>query len=140
MTGTLGKANGGARRAYRCPCRDRRDAAAAIPPVSLLKSLAPAIAAAGIATLDLLETSGELLQRLRENTAYSALEMVARHFEIPESDHPIVPIMIGDAVAAAEMADRLLAEGTHVRRVLLPGRAARQGQNQNPDVRLALPR
>jgi glycine C-acetyltransferase len=70
-------------------------------PYLFSNSLAPSIAAAGIATLDLLETSGELLQRLRENTAYFRSEMVARDFEIPESDHPIVPIMIGDAVEAA---------------------------------------
>ena len=85
------------------------------------------IAAAGIATLDLLETSGELLQRLRENTAYFRSEMVARHFEIPESDHPIVPIMIGDAVEAAAMADRLLSEeSTCGRSPTQSCRAARQ--------------
>ena len=54
-------------------------------PYLFSNSLAPSIAAAGIATLDLLETSGELLQRLRENTAYfRSIEMTARHFEIPD--------------------------------------------------------
>ena len=90
------------------------------PDRTFLQFLAPSIGAAGIATLDLLETSGELLQRLRENTAYFRSEMVARHFEIPESDHPIVPIMIGDAVEAAAMADRLLAEGIYVRAFSYP--------------------
>lgn len=121
VTGTLGKAMGGASGGYTAAhaeivemLRQRSR------PYLFSNSLAPAIAAAGIVTLDLLETSGELLQRLRENTAYFRSEMVARHFEIPESDHPIVPIMIGDAVAAAEMADRLLAEGIYVRAFSYP--------------------
>ena len=121
VTGTLGKAMGGASGGYTAAhaeivemLRQRSR------PYLFSNSLAPSIAAAGIATLDLLETSGELLQRLRENTAYFRSEMVARHFEIPESDHPIVPIMIGDAVAAAEMADRLLAEGIYVRAFSYP--------------------
>ncbi len=121
VTGTLGKAMGGASGGYTAAhaeivemLRQRSR------PYLFSNSLAPAIAAAGIATLDLLETSGELLQRLRENTAYFRSEMVARDFEIPESDHPIVPIMIGDAVAAAEMADRLLTEGIYVRAFSYP--------------------
>ncbi len=121
VTGTLGKAMGGASGGYTAAhaeivemLRQRSR------PYLFSNSLAPSIAAAGIATLDLLETSGELLQRLRENTAYFRSEMGARHFEIPESDHPIVPIMIGDAVAAAEMADRLLAEGIYVRAFSYP--------------------
>ncbi len=121
VTGTLGKAMGGASGGYTAAhaeivemLRQRSR------PYLFSNSVAPSIAAAGIATLDLLETSGELLQRLRENTAYFRSEMVARHFEIPESDHPIVPIMIGDAVAAAEMADRLLVEGIYVRAFSYP--------------------
>jgi glycine C-acetyltransferase len=121
VTGTLGKALGGASGGYTAAhteiveiLRQRSR------PYLFSNSLAPSIAAAGIAMLDLLETSGELLQRLRENTAYFRSEVVARGFEIPESDHPIVPIMIGDAVEAAEMADRLLAEGIYVRAFSFP--------------------
>ena len=121
VTGTLGKAMGGASGGYTAAhaeiveiLRQRSR------PYLFSNSLAPSIAAAGIATLDLLETSGELLQRLRENTAYFRSEMTARQFEIPESDHPIVPIMIGDAVEAAAMADRLLAEGIYVRAFSYP--------------------
>ena len=121
VTGTLGKALGGASGGYTAAhteiveiLRQRSR------PYLFSNSLAPSIAAAGIAMLDLLETSGELVQRLRENTAYFRSEMVARGFEIPESDHPIVPIMIGDAVEAAEMADRLLAEGIYVRAFSFP--------------------
>jgi glycine C-acetyltransferase len=121
VTGTLGKAMGGASGGYTAAhaeivemLRQRSR------PYLFSNSLAPSIAAAGIATLDLLETSGELLQQLRENTAYFRSEMVARGFEIPESDHPIVPIMIGDAVVAAEMADQLLGEGIYVRAFSYP--------------------
>jgi len=121
VTGTLGKALGGASGGYTAAhteivemLRQRSR------PYLFSNSLAPSIAAAGIAMLDLLETSGDLLQRLRENTAYFRSEMVARGFEIPESDHPIVPVMIGDAVEAAAMADQLLAEGIYVRAFSYP--------------------
>jgi glycine C-acetyltransferase len=121
VTGTLGKALGGASGGYTAAraeivemLRQRSR------PYLFSNSLAPAIAAAAIATLDLLEGSGELLTRLRENTAYFRSEMNARGFEIPESDHAIVPIMIGDAVEAGAMADRLLADGIYVRAFSFP--------------------
>jgi glycine C-acetyltransferase len=121
VTGTLGKALGGASGGYTAAhteivemLRQRSR------PYLFSNSLAPSITAAGIAMLDLLGASGELLQQLRDNTAYFRSEMVARGFEIPESDHPIVPIMIGDAVEAAAMADRLLAEGIYVRAFSYP--------------------
>jgi glycine C-acetyltransferase len=121
VTGTLGKALGGASGGYTAAraeivemLRQRSR------PYLFSNSLAPSIAAAAIATLDLLETSGELLTQLRENTAYFRAEMGALGFEIPESDHPIVPIMIGDAVEAAALADRLLADGIYVRSFSFP--------------------
>jgi glycine C-acetyltransferase len=121
VTGTLGKALGGASGGYTATrseivemLRQRSR------PYLFSNSLAPSIAAAAIATLDLLETSGTLLTQLRENTAYFRTEMGALGFEIPESDHPIVPIMIGDAVEAAAMADRLLADGIYVRAFSFP--------------------
>ena len=121
VTGTLGKALGGASGGYTAAHKEIVEMLRQRSrPYLFSNSLAPSIAAAGIAMLDLLETSAELLQRLRENTAYFRSEMVARDFEIPESDHPIVPIMIGDAVAAAEMADRLLIEGIYVRAFSYP--------------------
>jgi glycine C-acetyltransferase len=121
VTGTLGKALGGASGGYTAAHKEIVEMLRQRSrPYLFSNSLAPSIAAAGIATLDLLETSGELLQRLRENTAYFRSEMVSRGFEIPESDHPIVPIMIGDAVEAAAMADRLLAEGIYVRAFSYP--------------------
>jgi len=121
VTGTLGKALGGASGGYTAAHKEVVEMLRQRSrPYLFSNSLAPSIAAAGIAMLDLLETSGELLQRLRENTAYFRSEMVGRGFDIPESDHPIVPIMIGDAVEAAAMADRLLAQGIYVRAFSFP--------------------
>jgi glycine C-acetyltransferase len=121
VTGTLGKALGGASGGYTAAHKEIVEMLRQRSrPYLFSNSLAPSIAAAGLAMLDLLETSGELLQQLRENTAYFRSEMVARGFEIPESDHPIVPIMIGEAVEAAAMADRLLDEGIYVRAFSFP--------------------
>ncbi len=121
VTGTLGKALGGASGGYTAAraeivemLRQRSR------PYLFSNSLAPSIAAAAIATFDLLESSGDLLERLRDNTTYFRREMVERGFEIPPSDHPIVPIMIGDAVQAGAMADRLLADGIYVRAFSFP--------------------
>jgi glycine C-acetyltransferase len=121
VTGTLGKALGGASGGYTAAhaeivemLRQRSR------PYLFSNSVAPSIVAAGLTTLDLLETSGELLSRLRDNTAYFRAEMNRRGFDIPESDHPIVPVMIGDAAAAGAMADRLLAEGIYVRAFSYP--------------------
>ena len=121
ITGTLGKALGGASGGYTC---------ARSPIVELLRqrsrpylfsnSLAPSIVAATLAALGLLCRSGELLDRLRENTTYFRTRMAEEGFEIPESDHPIAPVMIGDAVLAARMADAILARGVYVRAFSYP--------------------
>jgi glycine C-acetyltransferase len=121
VTGTLGKALGGASGGYTAArseiveiLRQRSR------PYLFSNSLAPSIAAAAVAALDLLESSGELLTQLRDNTSYFRTEMNRRGFEIPESDHAIVPVMIGDAVKAAQMADKLLADGICVRAFSYP--------------------
>jgi glycine C-acetyltransferase len=121
VTGTLGKALGGASGGYTAAraeiveiLRQRSR------PYLFSNTLAPSIAAAAVAALELLESSGDLLSTLRENTAYFRSEMTGRGFEIPESDHPIVPVMIGDAVKAAQMADKLLADGIYVRAFSYP--------------------
>jgi glycine C-acetyltransferase len=121
VTGTMGKALGGASGGYTAAraeivemLRQRSR------PYLFSNSLAPSIAAAAIATFDLLESSADLLRQLQENTSYFRSEMVSHGFEIPPSDHPIVPIMIGDAVQAGAMADRLLADGIYVRAFSFP--------------------
>jgi len=121
VTGTLGKALGGASGGYTSARREIVEILRQRSrPYLFSNSLAPSIAAAALAILDLLADSGELLERLRENTNHFRAEMTRRGFEIPESDHPIVPVMIGDAVEAARMADRLLADGIYVRAFSFP--------------------
>ena len=121
VTGTLGKALGGASGGYTCAraevvemLRQRSR------PYLFSNSLAPSIAAAALATLELLKESSALLDQLNDNTAYFREQMDERGFEIPESDHAIVPVMIGDAVKAAKMADEILARGVYVRAFSYP--------------------
>lgn len=121
VTGTLGKALGGASGGYTSGraeiielLRQRSR------PYLFSNSLAPAITAASIAVLELLTSSGDLLARLNDNTAWFRAEMGARGFEIPVSDHAIVPIMIGDAVKAATMADIIARQGVYVRAFSYP--------------------
>ena len=121
VTGTLGKALGGASGGYTAARAEIVDILRQRSrPYLFSNSLAPSIAAAALAAFELLSDSAELLDRLRDNTAYFRAEMSARGFVLPESDHPIVPVMIGDAVAAAAMADRLLADGIYVRSFSYP--------------------
>ncbi|MFI7445244.1 glycine C-acetyltransferase [Nonomuraea indica] len=115
ITGTLGKALGGASGGYVsgrteiCELLRQRSR-----PYLFSNSLAPVIAAASLRILDLLETSGEARERLRANTARFRSEMTRAGFDLLPGDHPIVPVMIGDAAQAAAMADRLLDLGIYV--------------------------
>ncbi len=121
ITGTLGKALGGASGGYTSArsevvemLRQRSR------PYLFSNSLAPAITAASLAVLAELTSTGELRERLKQNTEWFRAEMTARGFEIPESDHPIVPVMVGDAAVAAELADLILADGVYVRAFSYP--------------------
>ncbi|ORT54853.1 glycine C-acetyltransferase [Streptomyces sp. CB03238] len=115
ITGTLGKALGGASGGY---------VAARAEIVELLRqrsrpylfsnSLAPVIAAASLKVLDLLETAGELRERLDANTKLFRTRMTEAGFEILPGDHPIAPVMIGDAAEAGRMAELLLERGVYV--------------------------
>ncbi len=121
VTGTLGKALGGASGGYTAARAEIVETLRQKSrPYLFSNSLAPSIAAAALKTLQLLESSADLLERLRDNTAYFRAAMSGRGFEIPESDHPIVPVMIGDAAEAAAMADRLLEFGIYVRAFSFP--------------------
>jgi glycine C-acetyltransferase len=114
LTGTLGKAMGGASGGY---------TAARRPIVELLRqrsrpylfsnSVAPPIVAASLTAIDLLERSGELRERLRANTARFRRRMEELEFDILPGDHPIVPVMLGDAALAARFANALLARGVY---------------------------
>lgn len=121
VTGTLGKALGGASGGYTAAHREIVEILRQRSrPYLFSNSLAPSITAASIAVLDLLASSGELLSTLRENTAWFRQAITEAGFTVPASDHPIVPVMIGDATAAGAMADRLLQKGIYVRAFSYP--------------------
>jgi glycine C-acetyltransferase len=109
VTGTLGKAMGGASGGY---ASGRREIVEILRqrsrPYLFSNSLAPPIVGAALATLDLLESSDELRTRLSENTAWFRERMTSAGFEILPGEHPIVPVMFGDAVAAGRFARGLL--------------------------------
>ncbi|OEV04096.1 glycine C-acetyltransferase [Streptomyces oceani] len=115
ITGTLGKALGGASGGY---VAARAEIVALLRqrsrPYLFSNSLAPVIAAASITVLDLLEGAGELRERLLDNTRRFRGAMTEAGFELLPGDHPIVPVMIGDAAEAARMAELLLERGVYV--------------------------
>ncbi len=115
MTGTLGKALGGASGGYvsgRAEIVELMRQRAR--PYLFSNSLAPAVTAASLKALELLGSSSELLDRLRANTALFRSKMTEAGFDILPGDHPIVPVMIGDAAEAGRLADRLLDKGIYV--------------------------
>jgi glycine C-acetyltransferase len=115
ISGTLGKALGGASGGY---ISGRREIIAWLRqrsrPYLFSNSLAPSIAAASIAVLDLLEGSDDLRAKLRQNAAHFRAGMTALGFNLVAGQHPIIPVMLGDAKLASDMADKLLAEGIYV--------------------------
>ena len=115
VTGTLGKALGGASGGYTSGRREIVDLLRQRSrPYLFSNSVAPAVAGASLKVLDLLESSDDLRARLRENTAWFRERMTSLGFDILPGDHPIVPIMIGDAAQATRMADLLLDKGVYV--------------------------
>jgi glycine C-acetyltransferase len=115
VTGTLGKALGGASGGY---VSGRAEIVAMLRqrsrPYLFSNSVAPPVVAASLAVLKLLDTSDGPRGRLRDNTRFFREQMTAHGFDIPPGEHPIVPVLLGDAVLAARMADRLLDEGVYV--------------------------
>ena len=115
VTGTLGKALGGASGGY---TSGRKEIIEMLRqrsrPYLFSNSLAPMIAASALKALELLTESTTLLDRLHENASRFRGGMESHGFEMPAGEHPIVPIMLGDAVLAQSMAERLLARGIYV--------------------------
>jgi glycine C-acetyltransferase len=115
MTGTLGKALGGASGGY---TSGRKEIIALLRqrsrPYLFSNSVAPPIVAASIKTLDLLTESHDLIRKLHDNTRYFRGAMAAAGFTIPEGEHPIVPIMLGEASLAVKMAEKMLEKGIYV--------------------------
>lgn len=115
ITGTLGKALGGASGGYVAARQEivellRQRAR----PYLFSNSLAPVITAASLKVLEILETASELRDQLAENTRVFRAEMSAAGFDILPGEHAIVPVMIGDAAEAARMAELLLERGIYV--------------------------
>jgi glycine C-acetyltransferase len=115
VTGTLGKALGGASGGYTSGRQEIIDLLRQRSrPYLFSNSMAPAVVGASLKVLDLLETGDDLRARLRENTAWFRQRMTELSFDILPGDHPIVPVMIGDAAKASRLADLLLQKGVYV--------------------------
>lgn len=115
ITGTLGKALGGASGGY-IAASDKivewlRQKSR---PYLFSNSLAPAITAASIKAFELVEGSGTLRQTLRHNSLFFRKEMERRGFNLVPGEHPIIPILLGEAKLAQEMAEKMLDAGIYV--------------------------
>ncbi len=114
LTGTLGKAIGGASGGY---VAGRREVVELLRqrarPYLFSNSLAPPVAAASLRALDLIAGSHDLRERLRENTAHFRGRMTELGFDLLEGEHPIVPVMVGDEIRAAALATELAQLGVY---------------------------
>jgi glycine C-acetyltransferase len=115
LTGTLGKALGGAAGGYTAA---RREIVAWLRqrsrPYLFSNSIPPVIAATTLRVLDLVESGDELRASLRRNTAHFRRRMTGAGFDLAPGEHPIAPVMLGDAGLAARFAERLLERGVYV--------------------------
>jgi len=115
ISGTLGKALGGASGGY---ISGRRELVAMLRqrsrPYLFSNSVAPAIVAASLKVLELMRSASELRDRLRDNTAFFRKRMTEERFDILPGEHPIVPVMIGDAAKASRIAEVMLEKGVYV--------------------------
>ncbi|HCX61492.1 glycine C-acetyltransferase [Sedimentibacter sp.] len=115
ITGTLGKALGGASGGYTSGRKEIIDLLRQRSrPYLFSNTLAPAIAGASLKVLEMLERSTKYRDKLEENTKYFREEIKKIGLTIIESEHPIVPIMLGDAVLSQKMAEKLLEKGVYV--------------------------
>ena len=115
VTGTLGKALGGASGGFTSGRSEIVDLLRQRSrPYLFSNSVAPAVVGASLKVLDLLDSSDDLRARLAANTAFFRDAMTGLGFDVLPGDHPIVPVMIGDAAGAARLADRLLGKGVYV--------------------------
>jgi glycine C-acetyltransferase len=115
ITGTLGKALGGASGGF---TSGRKEIIELLRqrsrPYLFSNTLAPAIAATSLKVLEMLSTSTELLDKLTENTRYFRQQIAGLGLNVIPGEHPIVPIMLGDAILAQKMAEKLLEKGVYV--------------------------
>ena len=115
ITGTLGKAMGGASGGY---TSGKKEVIAWLRnrsrPYLFSNTLCPTIASATLKVLDMLAAGDDLRARLRDNAAHFRAEMEKHGFTLAGQDHPIIPVMLGDAALAKDFADRMLKEGIYV--------------------------
>ncbi len=115
ITGTLGKALGGASGGYTSGRKELIEwLRQRSRPYLFSNTLAPVIAATSVKVFEMLSKGGELRQKLKENAAYFRSEMEKRGFTLAGRGHAIIPVMIGDAKIAGEMADKMLQKGIYV--------------------------
>ena len=115
ITGTLGKALGGASGGYTAARQSIVDLLRQRSrPYLFSNTLAPSICATAIRTFDLLTESTDNLDKLTENTRYFRARLAEEGFDVPEGVHPIVPVMLYDAKTAQEFAARMLQKGVYV--------------------------
>ena len=115
ITGTLGKALGGASGGYTAGRKEVVDwLRNRSRPYLFSNTLAPSIAAASIKVLDMLEAGDDLRKRVNDNASHFRAEMTKLGFKLAGADHPIIPVMLGDATLAGKFADRMLEEGIYV--------------------------
>jgi len=115
ITGTLGKALGGASGGFTSGRKEIIDLLRQRSrPYLFSNTLAPSITGASIAVFDILSKTTELRDKLEENTAYFREQIVAAGFDIKPGEHPIIPIMLYDAVISQKMAEKLLEKGIYV--------------------------
>lgn len=115
LTGTLGKALGGASGGYTSGKKEIIEwLRQRSRPYLFSNTLAPNIAGASIAAIDLIEHHPEMLQKLRDNAAYFRAGMTKLGFDLVPGEHPIIPVMLYDAPLAKKFADEMLKEGVYV--------------------------
>ena len=121
LSGTLGKALGGASGGYIAGNSDlisylRQKSR----PYTFSNSLPPSIAVAAIEAFTILEQDPSLIERLRQNTAYFRKHIQELGYKILAGEHPIVPLMLGEASVAMDMSDALLEEGVYIKGLWYP--------------------
>ena len=115
LTGTLGKALGGGSGGYVAARKELIEwLRQRSRPYLFSNSIPPVVACVSLAVLELLEVAPELRARLFENTRYFRSGLERAGFELRPGEHPIIPVMLGDAALAGRMADQLLARGVYV--------------------------
>jgi glycine C-acetyltransferase len=115
LTGTLGKAMGGASGGYVSGRKEIVDLLRQRSrPYLFSNTVAPAVVGGSLKAIELLERSTELRDRLEENTGFFRSEMASAGLEVLPGEHPIVPVMLGDAALAGRIAEAMLAKGVYV--------------------------